>query len=219
MYSEQSTLEGLLCGCSAADDWQPHPAGEWQEGADFDGNGDQPPHGDFNYHEEHPPFGSFNAPHEDENQFPPWRRPPGPDERGPGPGMERFRPPGPEMEHFGPPGPDAERFGQAPPSMGDGSSGLPSLLDIKVIPPTSGVNKKRGPEHMDGDFLGGEAPPHQFGPPPEKMPPNRGPGNDMWPAENPPPPPMGPGRGAPPFRGGPVRGAPRGRGMRGVRGR
>jgi len=123
------------------------------------------------------------------------------------------------MGHFGPPGPDMERFGPAPPG-GGGTTGLPSLLDIKVPPPQPGVNLKRGSEQMDGDFHGGEPPPpHQFGPPPEKIPPNRGPANDMWPMENAPPLPMGPGRGGPRFRGGPGRGAPRGRGMRGVRGR
>lgn len=138
-----------------------------------------------------------------------------PDERDPGPEMERFGPPGPEMEHYGPSDPDVERFKQPQP-MDDGATGLPCLLDIKVPPPGA---KKRGPEHMDGDFYGGELPVHPFGPPSEKMPQNFGPGNDMWSGENPPPPPMGPGRGAPPFRGGPGRRAPRGRGMRGVRGR
>jgi len=201
--------------CCVTDEWHLQSADEWQEGDDFDGNGDQPPHGDFNYHEDHPPYGPFNPPHEDDRQFQPWRRPPGsdmyPDE------SSHDHGPAPEMEHFGPPGPDMERFG--PPQPGGGTTGLPSLLDIKVPPPQPGVNLKRGSEHLDGDFRGGELPPHQFGPPPDKMPPNRGPGNDVWPVENPPPPQMAPGRGAPLFRGGPGRGAPRGRGMRGIRGR
>jgi len=178
-----------------------------------DRNGDQPPRGDFSYHEEHPQFGQ---PHEDNRQFPPRQRP---DERGQQPEMERLGPTGPEREHFGQPGPEMGRFGQPP--HGGGSSGLPSLLDIKVPRMQPGV--KRGAENVDGNFHGGE----QFGPPPEKMPPNYGSGNDMWPEENPIPPPRGPGRGAPPFRGGPGRGVPggpgrrmpRGRGMRGVRGR
>lgn len=130
--------------------------------------------------------------------------------------MEHFGPPGPEMDHFGPSGgPDMQPFGGQPP-LGDGSTGLPSLLDIQVPPPQPGQHLKRGREHLDGDFPGSEpTPPNQFGPPPEKMPPNYGPGNDMWSGENPPPPPLGPGRGGPPFRGGPGRGVPRGRGGRG----
>ena len=210
LFYNNNNNNNNVVGCCVTDEWHPHPAGDWQEDAGFDGNGDKPPHGDFNYHEDQPPFGPFNPPHEDERQFPPWRHPPGPDmypdEHGPGP----------EMEHFGPPGKDVERFGPPAP-QGDGSTGLPSLLDIKVPPPMPGVNLKRGPEHMDGDFYSGEPTPHQFGPPPEKMPPNHGPRNEMWPGENPPP--MGPGRGGPPFRGAPGHGAPRGRGMRGVRGR
>ena len=209
-----------------SDEWH-HPNSEWTEGPEFDRNGDQPPRGDSNYHEERPSFGPFHAPREDERQFPPRQRPSGadmyPDERGPRPEMERLRPPGPERQHFGPPGSEMERFGPTP-SHDEGTSSMPSLLDIKFPRPQPGANLKRGVEHIDGNYRGGEPSSHQFGPPPEKMPPNYGPGEDMWPGENPIPPPMGPGRGAPPFRGGPgrgapSRGAPRRRGMRGVRGR
>ena len=206
-------------GRCVTDEW--HSAGEWDQGAGFDGDSDQPPHGDFNYHNDRPPFGPFNPAQQEETHHPPWQGQPGSDvhldKHAPGPEMEHFGQAEPEMEHFEPSGPDVVQSGaQKPPERVNTPTGLPSLLDIKVQPPQPSGNWKRGPEQMNNDFYGGEPfygdepPPHQFGPPPEKMPLYRG--------ENPPPPPMGPGRGAPPFRGGPSRGMPRGRGMRGVRG-
>jgi len=134
-----------------------------------------------------------------------------PNKQGSHPEMEHFGQPGPGREHFGLPDSEMKRSGPPLP-QGDGSTGLPSLLDIKVSRPPGG-NTKRGAEQMDGSFHGGEHPPL------EKMPSNYGSGNDMWLEENPIPPPRGPGRGAPAFRRGPGRGAPRGRGMRRVRGR
>jgi len=192
-----------------ADDWQQHPAGDWQEGAGFDGDGTDTSHDDFDYRESNPAFGP--PPHEDERHFPPWQRQSGP-------GADAYpdeSEPGPEMERFGRPGPGVERLG--PPPQAGGHPGLPpSLMDIKLVPPAPDFSLKRGPEHLDGDLPSS----HQFGAPPEKVPPKLGPGNDMWPEENlPPPPPVGPGRGVSLFRGGPGRGRPRGRGMRGVRGR
>jgi len=143
------------------------------------------------------------------------------DERGPHSEMEHYGSPGPGREHFGLPGPEMERLGPPPPLHGEGATGLPSLLDIRVPRPQQ-ASAKRGAEHIDGNFHDDELPSHQFsGPPPEKMPSNYGPpGNDMWPSESPTPPLRGPGRGGrPPFRGVRGRGAPRGRGMRRGRGR
>jgi len=191
-------LLSYFFGRVITDEWQSHPADDWQEG--FDENvGDRVPPENFDYHDDqpHPPFGLGHHPPpcDHERQFQAWQPDAGPED-------DHFQPPGPPgMDHF----------------ASEATSVAPSLLDIKLPVPLPG--KKRGPEHMDADFHhAGEQPPFQMGaPPPEKMPFGPPAGSDRWPTENVP---MGPGRGAPPsFRGGPGRGVPRGRGLRrGARG-